>query len=79
MHTVNMHEAKTKLSSLVEEAVTGEEVIIAKSGSPLVRLVPVQRDVRPRVPGRFKGLISLEEDFEQTPEEVINDFEGKAK
>lgn len=79
MHTVNMHEAKTKLSSLVEEAVTGEEVIIAKSGYPLVRLVPVQRDVRPRVPGRFKGLISLAEDFEQTPKEVINDFEGTAK
>jgi len=74
-----MHEAKTKLSSLVEEAITGEEVIIAKSGSPLVRLVPVQRDARPRVPGRFKGLISLAEDFEQTPEEVINGFEGMAK
>lgn len=77
MHKVNMHEAKTKLSSLVEKAVSGEDVVIAKSGAPMVRLVPVKRDGRPRVPGRFKGRISLAADFEQTPIEVINSFEGE--
>ncbi len=77
MHTVNMHEAKTKLSSLVEEAVSGEDVIIAKAGTPMVKLVPVQRDTRPRMPGRWKGRISIAKDFDQTPEEVINAFEGE--
>lgn len=76
MHTINMHEAKTKLSSLVEEAIAGEDVIIARSGEPMVRLVPVQRDITPRVPGRFKGQISLSADFDQTPAELIDAFEG---
>ena len=79
MHTVNMHEAKTKLSGLVEEAVAGEDVIIAKAGMPMVRLVPVQRDTRPRKPGRFKGKISLAADFERTPKEVIEAFEGSVE
>ena len=77
MHTINMHEAKTRLSSLVEEAIAGEEVIIAKSGMPMVRLVPVQRDTTPRKPGRFKGKISISFDFGQTPAEVIDAFEGR--
>ena len=72
MHTINMHEAKTTLSSLVEEAIAGEDVIITKSGTPMVRLVPVQRDTMPGIPGRFKGKISLSADFEQTPAEVID-------
>lgn len=75
MHTVNMHEAKTRLSSLVEEAVSGEDVIIAKAGTPMVKLVPVKRNTSPRVPGRWKGQISIAKDFEQTPEEVISAFE----
>ena len=77
MHTVNMHEAKSKLSRLVEEALSGEDVIIAKAGTPLVKLVPLQRDTTPREPGRFKGKISLSEDFEKTPEELIRAFEGE--
>jgi len=76
MHTVNMHEAKTKLSSLVEEAMAGGDVIIAKAGTPLVKLVPVKRDTAPRIPGKLKGEITLSEDFEETPEEIIKDFEG---
>ena len=76
MHTINIHEAKTKLSSLVEEALAGEDVIIAKSGTPMVRLVPVQRDTTHRIPGRLKGKISISADFEQTPAEVIDAFEG---
>lgn len=78
MRTVNMHEAKTKLSSLVEEALAGEDVIIARAGTPLVKLVPVHRDTRPRKPGRFKGKIRMASDFDQTPEEVMAAFEGNA-
>lgn len=79
MHTVNMHEAKTRLSSLVEEAVAGEDVIIAKSGNPMVRLVPVEKKIQQRKPGRFKGRISIAADFEETPEELIEAFEGKGE
>ena len=77
MHTVNMHEAKTRLSFLVEEAMAGEDVIIAKAGKPLVKLVPLQVDERPRTPGRFKGRISISPDFDETPQEVIAAFEGE--
>ena len=78
MRKVNMHEAKTKLSSLVEEALAGEDVIIARAGTPLVKLVPVYRDTRPRKPGRFKGMIRMAADFDETSEEVITAFEGNA-
>ena len=77
MKTVNMHEAKSQLSSLVEQAMTGEDVIIAKAGKPMVKLVPVGRDTRLRRPGRFKGQIRLTPDFDKTPEELIALFEGK--
>ena len=77
MHTVNMHEAKTKLSSLVEEAVAGEEVIIARAGTPLVRLVPLVRDTAQRTPGRFRGKIRISDDFTRTPDDVLRDFEGE--
>ena len=77
MHTVNMHEAKTKLSSLVEEAIAGEEVIIARAGTPLVRLVPLSRETTPREPGKFKGQIEMAGDFEKTPGEVLDAFEGE--
>ena len=46
MDTINLYEAKTKLSSLVERAAAGEEIIIAKSGRPLARLVPLAKQVQ---------------------------------
>ena len=76
MKTVNMHEAKSRLSSLVEEALAGEEVIIARAGKPVVKLVPVSYDRRPRTPGRWKGKVRIAPDFDKTPEEVIRLFEG---
>jgi len=76
MHKVNMHEAKTKLSSLVEEALSGEDVVIAKAGAPMVKLIPIQKDIRQRKPGRFKDSIKIAPDFDETPEEIINAFEG---
>jgi len=76
MHTVNMHEAKTRLSFLVKEALKGEDVIIANAGKPLVKLVPVQPSLEPRIPGRYKGLITMADDFDNTPDDLINAFEG---
>lgn len=51
---VNLYEAKTHLSSLVDRAAAGEDIVIAKSGRPRVRLVPVERRTEPRRPGRMK-------------------------
>lgn len=72
--TVNMHEAKTSLSQLVNRALAGEEVIIARNGEPLVRLMPVEKAKKRRVPGRSKGKIAISPDFELTDEE-IDEFE----
>jgi len=77
MHTVNMHEAKTRLSLLVKEALDGEEVIIARAGKPVVKLVPVSQESGQRLPGRYKGKITIAADFDATPEEVIAAFEGE--
>jgi prevent-host-death family protein len=71
---INMHEAKTTLSRLVERALAGEEIVIARNGTPLVRLVPVTPKAEPRVPGRLKGQIWISPDFELSDEE-IDDFE----
>jgi prevent-host-death family protein len=46
--TVNMHQAKTSLSRLVERALAGEEIVIARNGEPLVKLVPVPKERKPR-------------------------------
>jgi len=65
--TINIYEAKTHLSALIDEAVRGEEIILAKSGKPLVRLVPV----RPRKPsdafGMDRGKVTMASDFDATP------------
>ena len=73
---VNMHQAKTSLSRLVARALTGEEIVIARNGEPLVRLVPVPKERKPRVPGRYKGKIWISPDFEFTDEEITELFEG---
>lgn len=77
--TVNMHDAKTTLSKLVDQAIAGEEVIIAKAGVPLVKLIPVQHIDAPRKPGRFKGQIVIAPDFDITPEEIVAAFEGDSE
>ncbi|HEX16681.1 MAG TPA: type II toxin-antitoxin system prevent-host-death family antitoxin [Deltaproteobacteria bacterium] len=76
MRIVNMHEAKTHLSKLVEDALSGEEIILAKAGKPLVRLVPYEGRPKPRTPGRLKGRIRIAPDFDETPEEILSAFEG---
>ena len=78
MPTVNMHEAKTQLSKLVEAALAGEDVVIAKAGKPVVRLVPCPQD-KPtyRELGSLQGTITpqeLEALLAPLPEDVINSF-----
>jgi len=71
---VNMHQAKSSLSRLVERALAGEDVVIARNGEPLVRLVPIPKQTRePRVPGRSKGRICIAPDFDTMSEEELKD------
>ena len=72
---VNMHQAKSSLSRLVERALAGEEVVIARNGEPLVKLVPVPKQRKPRVPGRLKGKVWMAPDFEFTDAEIVELFE----
>ena len=72
----NRHEAKTKLSQLVERAHRGETVYIARDGEPAVRLVPVHPSRRPAW-GAFEGAIILAEDFNVPAAEVAEQFEGR--
>lgn len=73
---VNTHEAKTQLSQLIDRAAAGEEIIIAKAGKPMARLVPYREHRGPRSPGLWRGRVRLAPDFDQTPDEVIRAFEG---
>jgi prevent-host-death family protein len=74
---VNMHQAKSSLSRLVERALAGDDVVIARNGEPLVRLVPVARNREPRVPGHMKGKIWIAPDFDTMSEEELKDWEGR--
>jgi prevent-host-death family protein len=69
---VNLYEAKTNLSQLVEDAAKGEEIVIAKNGKPMVKLVAATRDAKPqkRVFGQLKGLVGLGPDFDAADEEI---------
>jgi prevent-host-death family protein len=71
----NMHEAKSRLSQLVETALSGEEVLIAKSGKPVVKLVPFKASPK-RVFGLFKGQIEISKEFdsEATQQEIEAEF-----
>ena len=67
MEIANIHDAKSQLSKLVERAMGGEEVIIAKAGTPMVRLVPIQSDATPRQGGQWNGRVRIAEDFDALP------------
>jgi prevent-host-death family protein len=79
MKSVNIHDAKTHFSRLVDAAMQGEEVIIAKAGRPAARLVPftarLGREIRF---GLMKGEIAVRDDFDAPlPDAVLADFEGR--
>ncbi len=71
---VNMHEAKTQLSKLGKLAWQGEEIVIAHAGTPYLRLIPYVEQPKERQPGRLKGQIWIAPDFDETSQEVIDDF-----
>jgi prevent-host-death family protein len=75
MPSVNLHAAKTQLSRLVEQAVAGEEIVIAKAGRPMVRLVPVGATGRRTGFGSLKGKIRIGNDFDAPlPKALLRGF-----
>ena len=78
MLTVNVHEAKTHLSRLLSRVEAGEEVVIARNGKPVARLLPVRdRERGKRQPGAFKDLIKFDDSFfDALPEEELKAWES---
>jgi prevent-host-death family protein len=75
---LNLYEAKTSLSKLVDRAAAGEEIVIAKAGRPLAKLVPLEGRRKPRKPGGWQGQARIAEDFDAPlPEALLDAFEGK--
>ena len=73
---VNVHEAKTHFSKLLERVRQGEEIIVAKAGKPVAKLVPVGEGAALRVPGSARGKIAVAEDFDAPlPDELLDAFE----
>jgi prevent-host-death family protein len=80
MQTVNIHQAKTHLSRLVEQAARGRETIIAKAGKPVARLVPLGKAPRTKRFGLLKGRIRIGADFDgPLPDQVLALFEGRGR
>lgn len=78
MTTVNLNDAKTQLSRLVERAAAGEEIVIARAGKPMARLVPVGAPGGDRVLGSLAGRIRVPADFDAAlPDDVLDAFEGR--
>ncbi len=75
MHRVNVHDAKSQLSALVQAVLDGEDVAIAKAGRPVVRLIPFQEMRAPGEPGRLKGQIRMADDFDAVDDEIADSFE----
>ena len=79
MNQMNIHQAKTQFSRLIERVAAGEEIIIAKSGKPIARLVPYVPKRAVRRPGSMRGKIRIKKNFDAPlPKEILASFEGKS-
>lgn len=77
MHIVNIHEAKTQFSKLVDAAMRGEEVVIAKAGKPAAKLIPITKEKPKRRFGVLKGKLQIADNFDAPlPDDVLASFEG---
>lgn len=72
---INVYEAKTNLSRLLDRVERGEEIVLGRSGRPVARLTAYRPRRTPRVPGRLEGRIEMAPDFADTPEWLIEAFE----
>ena len=72
---VNIYDAKTTFSKLIKKAIAGEEIIIARAGKPVAKLVPFQKPCGDRVPGSAKGKIFISQDFDAPlPDDLLEAF-----
>jgi len=78
MRVINVYEAKTHLSQLLAAVATGEEIVIARAGKPLAKLVPYQEVVEPRTSGYWRGRVRIAPDFDDLPEALATAFRGEA-
>lgn len=77
MQTINIHDAKTQFSKLIEAVSQGERVIIAKAGKPVAELVAIESVPPTRKPGSLKGKIKIADDFDAPlPDKILDAFEG---
>lgn len=74
---VNVYEAKTNLSKLLDRVAQGEEIVIARGGRPVARLVPLAESAQPRLPGAWRGRVRIAADFESLPAGVAAAFRGE--
>lgn len=75
MRIVNIHEAKTHLSKLVDAVIHGNEILIAMAGKPVAKLGPISK--KPKRFGVLKGKVKISKDFDSPlPEEFLSDFEA---
>lgn len=73
---VNVYEAKTHLSQLIDKAAAGEEIVIARNGRPVAKLVPITAGMEPRKLGSMRGLIHVPDDFDDPDPEFEDLFYG---
>jgi prevent-host-death family protein len=77
MQTINIHDAKTQFSKLIEAVVQGEQVVIARAGKPVARLTSINTQKLVRRPGALKGKITIADDFNAPlPDDLNSAFEG---
>ena len=75
---INIHEAKTHLSKLLQRVIAGEEIVIAKAGKPVAKIVPLEQEHVARKPGSAKGQVWMAPDFNAPlPDDLLDLFEGK--
>jgi prevent-host-death family protein len=73
---VNVHDAKTQFSKLLEQAHAGQEIILAKAGKPYARMMPLAPAAPKRMPGRVKGIVD-DAFFDPLPDEELAAWEGR--
>lgn len=76
MQVTNIHQAKTHLSKLLEEVEKGKEIVIARAGKPVAKLVSFKEEKKPRKPGLWKGKIWMSDDFNEEDEDINKLFYG---
>jgi prevent-host-death family protein len=77
MHVANIHEAKTNLSRLIDRAEAGEEIVIARAGKPVVRMIAYREATPKRTPGAWKGKVKMSRDFDKLPDSILAPFRGE--